>query len=113
MSTRYNNGSHYENHQRAAELHDVAAHAHRVAEQHGQQEHLTGHEQSRQALEDSQDAHHHTTAAANGHGIASFGHEDIAALAYKLWHARGCPEGSPEEDWLHAAEQLRSRTYTR
>ena len=33
MSTRYNNGSHYENHQRAAELHDVAAHAHRVAEQ--------------------------------------------------------------------------------
>jgi len=24
MSTRYNNGSHYENHQRAAELHDMA-----------------------------------------------------------------------------------------
>ena len=56
MSTRHNNGSHYENHQRAAELHDSAAHAHRVAEQeHGKQDHLTGHERSRQALEHSQD----------------------------------------------------------
>jgi hypothetical protein len=32
------------NHQRAAELHDGAAHAHRVAEQQGKQDHLTGHE---------------------------------------------------------------------
>jgi hypothetical protein len=30
-------------------------------------------------------------------------------LAHKLWQARGCPEGSPQEDWFHAAEQLRSR----
>jgi hypothetical protein len=29
-----------------------------------------------------------------------------------LWHARGCPEGSPQEDWFHAAEQLRARTHT-
>jgi hypothetical protein len=50
MSTRYNSGSHYENHQRAAELHDLAAHAHRSALQHGQQDHETGHEHSRQAL---------------------------------------------------------------
>ena len=109
MSTRYNNGSHYENHQRAAELHDGAAHAHRVAEQHGKQDHLTGHELSRQALEHSQDAHQHTRTAAAAHGIAAFGHHDIAALAYELWHARGCPDGSPEEDWFHAAEELRSR----
>ena len=113
MSTRYNNGSHYENHQRAAELHDVAAHAHNVAEQHGKQEHLSGHELSRQALEDSHDAHRHTQTSAAEHGITPFGHEEIAALAHKLWQARGCPEGSPEEDWFHAAEQLRSRTYTR
>jgi hypothetical protein len=117
MSTRYNNGSHYENHQRAAELHDVAAHAHGVAEQHGKQDHLTGHELSQQALEDSQDAHRHTQASATGHGgahgVAQFGHDDIAALAHKLWQARGCPEGSPEEDWFHAAEQLRSRSHTR
>jgi hypothetical protein len=112
MSTRYNNGSHYENHQRAAELHDVAAHAHGVAEQHGMQDHLTGHELSRQALEDSHNAHEHAQETTMGHGVAAFGHEDIAALAHQLWRARGCPEGSPEEDWFHAAEQLRSRAHT-
>ena len=49
----------------------------------------------------------------NEHGIATFGHEDIAALAYALWQARGCPEGSPEEDWFHAAQELRSRAESR
>jgi hypothetical protein len=110
MSTRQNNGSHYENHQRAAELHDNAAHAHRVAERHGQPDHLTGHEHSRQALEQSQNAHRYTQAAAAGH-VRAFGHDDIAALAFQLWQARGCPDGSPQEDWFHAAEQLRSRSY--
>jgi len=112
MSTRYNDGSHYENHQRAAELHDVAAHAHRAAEQHGQEEHLTGHEHSRQALEHSQEAHQQTQSAAAGHGIAAFGHNDIAALAYELWRSRGCPEGSPGEDWFNAAKELRARAHT-
>ena len=109
MSTRYNNGSHYENHARAAELHDIAAHAHRAAGQ-GKQDHLTGHELSRQVLEQSHNAHRYTQAATAGHVIA-FGHEDIAALAHKLWQARGCPDGSPQEDWFHAAEELRSRSY--
>jgi len=114
MSTRYKNGSHYENHQQAADLHDGAAHAHRVAEQQEKQDHLTGHEHSRQALEHSPDAHQHTLAATTvGHGIAAFGHAEIAALAYELWQARGCPNGSPQEDWFHAAEELRSRTYAR
>lgn len=113
MSTRYNNGSHYENHQRAAELHDSAAHAHRVAEQQGQEGHLTGTEHSRQALEHSQHAHQQTGALTTGHGIAAFGHDEIAALAHELWEARGCPDGSPEEDWFHAAEQLRSRVSKR
>jgi hypothetical protein len=107
MSTRYNNGSHYENHQRAEELQDGAAHAHRSAEQQGKSEHLTGHEHSRQALE--HDAHQHPQGAENAHGIATFGHADIAALAYELWQARGCPNGSAEEDWFHAAAELRSR----
>jgi hypothetical protein len=113
MSTRHNDASHYENHQRAAELHDGATHAHRVAEQQGKQDHLTGHEHSRQTLERSHDAHQQTQAAATGHGVAAFGHDDIAALAHALWQARGCPEGSPQEDWFHAAEELRSRTPTR
>jgi hypothetical protein len=33
-------------------------------------------------------------------------HEDIAVLAYALWLERGCPEGSPEEDWLKAEQEL-------
>jgi hypothetical protein len=107
MSTRYNNGSHYENHQRAAELHDGAAHAHRVAAQHGQQDYLTGHERSRQALEHSRNSFLHSQTA------SSFGHDEIAELAYDLWRARGCPEGSPDEDWLHAVEKLRSAVNAR
>jgi hypothetical protein len=30
----------------------------------------------------------------------------IAALAYQLWHARGCPHGSPETDWFQAEQEL-------
>jgi len=37
-------------------------------------------------------------------------HEEIAALAYLYWEARGCQGGSPEEDWLRAEQQLRSGT---
>jgi hypothetical protein len=33
-------------------------------------------------------------------------HDQIAALAYALWEARGCPEGSPEDDWLQAEQEL-------
>ncbi|MGA2740468.1 MAG: DUF2934 domain-containing protein [Bryobacteraceae bacterium] len=102
MSTRYNNGSHYENHQRAAELHDVGAHAYRVGEQQGKQDHLTGHEHSRQALEHAFEPHRHAPAAA-------FKHDDVAARAHELWVARGCPNGSPEEDWFQALEEFRSR----
>jgi hypothetical protein len=105
MSTHYNDGSHYENHQRAAELHDVA-HAHRSAdEQRGKQDHLTGHEHSRQAQE-----HSGAPRQLTEHGAATFGHDEIAARAHQLWEARGCPEGSPQEDWFHAAEELRSRS---
>lgn len=108
MSKRYNDGSHYENHQRADELHEGAAHAHIVGEQHGKQEHQTGGEHSRQE-------HEHLAGAQNGvesateRGIVSFGHKEIAALAHELWQNRGCPIGSPEEDWGHAVEALRSR----
>ena len=111
MSTRYNNGSHYENHQRAAELHDLAAHAHRAAQQHGEQVHQTGHEHSRQALEHSQAAHQQTQLVANRHGIVTFGHHETAELAHWLWMERGCPQGSPEVDWFRATEQLMTRAH--
>lgn len=32
-------------------------------------------------------------------------HHTIAELAFSLWQERGCPYGSPEEDWFRA-EQL-------
>jgi Protein of unknown function (DUF2934) len=32
--------------------------------------------------------------------------EAVAKLAYQLWLDRGCPEGSPEEDWLRAEQVL-------
>ena len=37
-------------------------------------------------------------------------HENIAALAYQLWEARGCPEGSPEHDWHQAQQMLATGT---
>jgi len=35
-------------------------------------------------------------------------HEEIAALAHELWERRGCPIGSPEEDWIRAEQELKS-----
>jgi hypothetical protein len=107
-----------ESQQIATEHRDLAAHAHRSgAEHHGKEDHLTGHESSRQVLEHSNQAYlnaqkeHQKTST--GHGANVIAHEvkerDIAALAYKLWQGRCCPEGSPEEDWFRAVEELRSR----
>ena len=33
-------------------------------------------------------------------------HEEIAALAYQLWMARGCEEGAPDEDWFEMEREL-------
>ncbi len=35
-------------------------------------------------------------------------HDDIAALAYALWQERGCPIGSPDEDWFRAESELKT-----
>ena len=113
MSTHHKEGFQPETRRRVAELHDAPPHAHSVGEQHGKQDHLTASELSRQGSEASRETQRQTQAAAAGHGLATFGHNEIAALAYELWQARGCPAGSPEEDWVHAAEQLRSRAQTR
>lgn len=34
--------------------------------------------------------------------------EDVRARAYELWEARGRPDGSAEDDWFAAEEQLRA-----
>src|SRR6185295_11798191 len=98
----------HESQQIAAEHRDLAAHAHRAgAEHHGKEDHQTGHESSRQALEHSNQAYllsqqkHEKTGTVPGAKGST--HEatdqDVAALAYRLWQGRGCPTGSPEEDW--------------
>ena len=33
-------------------------------------------------------------------------HRSIGELAYRLWQARGCPNGTAEQDWLEAEKQL-------
>lgn len=38
--------------------------------------------------------------------ISRPGNGEIAALAYQLWKDRGCPIGSPDEDWLLAEAEL-------
>ena len=34
--------------------------------------------------------------------------EEIARLAEKFWAERGWPEGSPEQDWLRAEQELKA-----
>ena len=104
MSTRRNNGSHYENHQRAAELQDAAAHAHRVAElSKDRTDHATPTELSRMERERAQEEH------AGDSALHAFGHEEIARRAYQLWEERGHGDGSADEDWFLAVRELRQQ----
>jgi hypothetical protein len=102
MSIGQHSGSHSESQQQAAELRNGPAHA---AEQ-GSRERL---EQSPSVHQRSQYTHQN---GVNEHGIVMFGHDEIAALAYRHWLTRGCPEGSPDVDWFQAAQELRSRANT-
>jgi hypothetical protein len=36
-------------------------------------------------------------------------HDEIARLAEKYWAARGFPDGSAEQDWLQAEQELRQK----
>jgi hypothetical protein len=38
---------------------------------------------------------------------SNFLHDAISKLAHSHWEARGCPVGSPEEDWLRAEAEIR------
>jgi hypothetical protein len=39
--------------------------------------------------------------------------EEIARLSHQFWIERGCPIGTPEEDWLRAEAEVRSRASKR
>jgi hypothetical protein len=38
--------------------------------------------------------------------------ENIALLAYTYWMQRGCPVGSPEEDWFRAEREINSAPFS-
>jgi hypothetical protein len=42
--------------------------------------------------------------------VVQSSYEEIAALAYSYWEARGRQDGCPEEDWLRAEQELRHRS---
>lgn len=42
----------------------------------------------------------------SGLADAPDGHDRIAEQAYFYWQARGCPEGSSEEDWFRAEHDI-------
>jgi hypothetical protein len=57
--------------------------------------------------------HVHQTAAVpdsptgNDHNTPTMVRDEIAQLAFELWQRRGCPVGSPEEDWVQAETTIR------
>jgi len=36
-------------------------------------------------------------------------YDEVRRLAREYWIARGCPEGSPEEDWFRAEQEVLGR----
>lgn len=41
-------------------------------------------------------------ASVNSYPNGGANYEEVKRLAHEYWQARGCPEGSPEEDWFRA-----------
>jgi hypothetical protein len=41
-----------------------------------------------------------------GSGGNGLRHEQVAEEAYRLWQERGCPMGSPDEDWYRAELEI-------
>jgi len=94
MRNRGNRGNHSrvgrnDWHQRAAEFHDLAAHAHRVAATHqGQEDHQAEHEFSKQAMEYSTKAYEHSQEAHRKPG-SSFTETGKIARAEPVRRANG------------------------
>ena len=113
--------SHQDTHQsqqKAAEYHNPASHARVTAAQgHEKEDHLTGHEHSRQALEHTnknyQQSQQEHEPAQTEHAKNVPTHEateqEIAVLAYRIWQDRGSPQGSSKRDWFQAIEELQPR----
>jgi len=44
------------------------------------------------------------TVSSNPNGGGDY--DEVRRLAREYWLARGCPEGSPEEDWFRAEQEV-------
>ncbi len=54
----------------------------------------------------------YSAGASSGTGSSDLSYDEIASHAYRCWHERGCPAGSPEEDWHRAEQELRQKRQT-
>ena len=98
--SKHQRNSHAGSQHQAAELQNKAVHAHDSAAQtRDKQDHETANEQNRRALEHHPKDHQHNEQA----------HHATATLAHDIWQSRGCPEGTAEEDWFNASQELRER----
>jgi len=52
--------------------------------------------------------HKKATPVAAASTVNDISSEEIATLAFSYWEARGYQDGSPEEDWFRAEQELRS-----
>ena len=64
---------------------------------------------TKQSPDASPDKPETPAAASPGNQPRRIGDQQIADLAYQRWVERGCPQGSPEEDWFAAERDLTSR----
>lgn len=49
------------------------------------------------------------TVAEHDTSVSLIEYDEIALLAYSYWEARGCPYGSPDEDWFRAERDLHQK----
>lgn len=54
----------------------------------------------------------YSSTASSGASNSDLTYDEISFQAYRCWHERGCPIGSPEEDWHRAEQELRQRRQT-
>ena len=48
--------------------------------------------------------------SSSGDRVVAVDTEAVAKRAYELWQERGCPCGSPDDDWFRAEHEVRSST---
>ena len=66
----------------------------------------TARKTERMVSQDRNDRRVAVPSTANEREVSAPLEEHIALLAYSYWESRGCPIGSPDEDWLQAEHDI-------